>query len=324
MKVCVNIYAFLIFIGCFFGYGQNKEFNSAQVTINKFVEGILVTPYTETKIPLVIFIMDAGAINKDGNERMSKNDTFKKLAHLMAKKGIASFRYNKRIFKLERLGIKENEITVEDFVKDAKAVISYLKQNGNYKNITVIGHGQGSLIGMLASNTNVDAFISIAGYGQPIDKSIIEQLSNQAPGLDKKALIAFQTLKSEGVVLNYSPALTSIFRRDLQKFMLSWMQYDPSEIISNLNIPILILHGTKDIQITLFEAQKLKKTALNATLLTPDNMNHILREIKGGRLENQKSYNEAWRPLMPEAVSTIINFIHQAPNNQDTQQNFKN
>ena len=70
---------------------QEKEYNTATIKINKYVEGTLITPYSNTEVPLVIMIMDAGAINRDGNDRMSQNNAFKKLAIVLAKQGIASF-----------------------------------------------------------------------------------------------------------------------------------------------------------------------------------------------------------------------------------------
>ncbi|MFD2187062.1 alpha/beta hydrolase [Aquimarina celericrescens] len=294
-----------------FCFGQEKEFNSAIVKVNKYIEGSLVTPYSDQEVSLLIFVMDAGAINRDGNDRMSKNDTFKKLSYELAKKGIASYSYDKRLFKMDGLGIREHEISIDHFIEDAKSVISYFKKNKNYTKIIILGHGQGSLIGMLAAKNNADGFISIAGNGKSIDQVIVEQISKQAPGLDKSASIAFKQLRENGRATGYEPALESIFRYDLQPFMKSWVKYDPSQEISKLEMPILILHGDKDIQVEVAQAEKLKESAPQAELMIINNMNHILREIKGGRLENQKSYNESWRKIMPEVLSSIANFVNQ-------------
>ncbi len=290
-------------------FAQEKEYNSAVVKINKYVEGTLVTPYSDKEVPLIIFIMDAGAINRDGNDRMSKNDTFKHISHELARLEIASYRYDKRLFRMDGLGIKEHEISLDHFIEDAKSVVEYF--NKNYSKIIIAGHGQGSLIGMLASKTNVNGFISIAGNGQPLDQVIIEQIAQQAPGLDKSAATAFKQLKENGRATGYDPALESIFRYNLQPFMRSWIKYDPSQEISELEIPILIIHGNKDIQVALSQAEKLKEAAPHAEYLIIQNMNHILKEIKGDRLENHKSYNEAWRKIMPEVLDSIANFATQ-------------
>ncbi|TSE03120.1 MULTISPECIES: alpha/beta hydrolase [Aquimarina] len=308
MKNKVFLFLILMTFTCM---AQEKEFNSAIVKINKFLEGSLVTPYSDQDVPLVIFIMDSGAINRDGNDRMSKNDTFKRLAYELAKSGIATYRYDKRLFRIDALGIREHEISLDHYIEDAKSVVNYFTKNKNYKKIILLGHGQGSLVGMIAAQTNVDGFISIAGNALSIDQVIIEQIARQAPGLDKSASVAFKQLKENGRATGYDPALESIFGYNLQPFMRSWIQYDPSEEISKLEIPILIIHGDKDIQVELSQAEKLKESAPQAEYTIVENMNHILKEIKGNRLENHKSYNESWRKIMPEVISSIANFVNQ-------------
>ncbi|RZS93112.1 alpha/beta hydrolase [Aquimarina brevivitae] len=291
---------------------QEKEYNSAYVKTNKFTTGTLITPYADDEaVPLIIFIMDAGTVNRDGNDRMSKSDTFKKLSIKLAKKGIASFRYDKRLFTMDKFNIKEHEISFDDFIEDAKATIDYFKQNSKYTNIIVAGHGQGSLIGMVAAKDRADAFISLAGNGQSIDFVILDQLSRQAPGLDKSAAIAFADLRKYGKASSFDPALGSIFRYDLQPFMKSWMKYDPAEELSKLEIPILLIQGEKDIQVGLTEAEILQSKTPNAKQQIIPKMNHIFRAIEGGRMENHKSYNESWREIMPQFIDSITTFVTQ-------------
>ncbi len=310
----INLILFFITIVSF-SFAQEKEFNSAVVKVNKYIEGTLVAPYADSdkEVPLVILIMDAGAINRDGNDRMSRNDTFKQFSSELAKLGISTYRFDKRLFKMDGLGIQEHEISFDHYIKDATSVIDYFKKNGNYTKIFVAGHGQGSLIGMIAAKGKADGFISMAGNAESIDQVIIEQIAKQAPGLDKSAAAAFTQLKEQGRATTYDPALESIFRYDLQSFMKSWLKYSPVEEISQLEIPILIIHGTKDIQVELSQAEKLKESAAQAEYLIIENMNHILKEIKGSsnRLENHKSYNEPWRKIMPEVLNGIANFVNQ-------------
>ena len=87
------------------------------------------------------------------------------------------------------------------------------------------------------------------------------------------------------------------------------MQYNPTEIISELKIPVLIVNGTKDLQVSEEEAQLLKDANEDAELKIIENMNHVLFNIEGDDLENSKSYNEAFRPISTELVETIVEFI---------------
>jgi fermentation-respiration switch protein FrsA (DUF1100 family) len=87
------------------------------------------------------------------------------------------------------------------------------------------------------------------------------------------------------------------------------MQYNPQELIENLEIPVLIINGTKDLQVSTKEAQLLKERKADAELVIIENMNHLLFEINGDDLVNTKSYNELQHPIVPEVISSIVRFI---------------
>ncbi|MCW8980193.1 MAG: alpha/beta hydrolase, partial [Altibacter sp.] len=118
-------------------------------------------------------------------------------------------------------------------------------------------------------------------------------------------------LRVNGVATNYSPLLASIFRPAIQPFIFDWMQYDPQEEIAKLDIPVLIVNGDKDIQVQVSEAEKLHAAKPDAQLVILPKMNHIFKKIEGDDLENQKSYNEFNRPVMPELIEIVSNFVKQ-------------
>jgi pimeloyl-ACP methyl ester carboxylesterase len=74
-------------------------------------------------------------------------------------------------------------------------------------------------------------------------------------------------------------------------------------------MPVLIINGTKDLQVSATEAQLLKTHKTDAELVIVENMNHLLFEINGDDLVNTKSYNEMNHPIMPEVVEVMVNFI---------------
>lgn len=279
-----------------------------EIMINQFVSGTLLSPSVE-KPPLVVLIQGSGPTDRDGNQSFMKNDSFKKLAQELGKNGIASFRYDKRIMKMGELGIKEEEIRFDDFITDAVSVLDYFREREGFGKIIVLGHSQGSLVGMLGAKGRADAFISLAGVAQPIDSVLISQLELQMPQLKENAVGAFREMREKGSTTSYHPLLASLFRPSIQPFMLSWMKHDPAEILSTLEIPVLIINGTKDLQASQEEAHKLKEAKPNAHLVLLEKMNHILREIDGDDLENSKSYNEPNRPLHPELVPALTTFI---------------
>jgi predicted alpha/beta hydrolase len=144
-----------------------------------------MTPKQNASKAVALIIAGSGPTDRDGNNPAMRNNSLKMLAEAMNKNGIVSLRYDKRgIARSRNAGLKEADLRFENYVDDAKAWINYLKKELKFTTIFVIGHSEGSLIGMIASQyKNVTKFVSIAGAGQPADKIIREQLKNQPPSI---------------------------------------------------------------------------------------------------------------------------------------------
>jgi len=291
---------------------ETKSYNQKDISVSPLIDGTILTPETTTKSPLVIIIAGSGPTDRNGNQQMMKNNSLQYLAEGLYKEGIATFRYDKRIIKqMKDRTMNEESIRFDDFIKDAEAVVDYFKRSDAFSKIVVLGHSQGATVGMVAAQQGADGFISIAGPGRSIDDVIVEQLSQQAPGLKENARKAFDDLRVNGVAQNYSPGLASIFRPSIQPFIRTWMEYDPSVEIQKLDVPVLLLAGTKDLQVLPSEGALLKTAKPDATYTVVTDMNHVLKEIKGDDLVNQKSYNEPNRPVMPELIQAITAFVNQ-------------
>lgn len=306
MKQFLNYVCLLFTIVCF---GQDVNFSAQDISINKHIDGTLLIPDNKSTTPLAIIIGDNGPIDRNGNQNFQNNNAIKKLAEALSNQNIATFRYDKRIVKQIRKGNVDPNISFDDFIIDANTIIEYFKSRNTFSKLIIIGHGQGSLVGMVSSINNVDQFISLAGSGKSIDNVIIDQIKQMDPVLEESTKKAFENLKKGNIVKDYPQALGSIFNPDVQPFMMSWMKYNPQELIQNLNIPILIVNGTKDLQVPISEAELLKEATSNAQLEIIDNMNHVLFIIEGKELENSKSYNESFRPISNDLIKKILEFI---------------
>jgi hypothetical protein len=290
-------------------FAQLNPFTENLASVNKLIDGTLTIPENIDNPPLVILIQGSGPTDRDGNQTMMKNDASKKIAHQLAENGIACYRFDKRIFKMNKFKIKEADLRFEDFVTDVNSILEYFKADKNFGKIILAGHSEGSLIGMLAAQQSADAFISLAGAGRSIDKIVVEQLAKQSEELSENARQAFDEMSKTGSTSNYSPYLESIFRPSVQPYMLSWMKYDPALEIAKLEVPILIINGSFDLQVDSTDAEILNAAAPTSKLVVLKNMNHIFREIKGENLENTKAYNEPNRPLHPELIPVLTDFI---------------
>lgn len=291
-------------------FGQEINFTAQDLSINSHVDGTLLSPNDIDNPILAIIIADFGPTDRNGNQNFQKNNALKKLAEALSNQNIATFRYDKRIVKQIRRGNVSSKISFDDFISDANAVVEYFKSQNSYSKIVIIGHGQGSLVGMAASKDKVDQFISLAGSGKSIDNVIIDQITQMDPALAKDTKRTFESLKQGQPVKNYPQALSDIFSPDLQPFMMSWMNYNPQELIKDLDIPILIVSGKKDLQVPISEAELLKAASTNAELKLIDNMNHVLFIIEGKELENSKSYNESFRPISNQLITELVAFMN--------------
>lgn len=293
-----------------FSNAQTLEKDSKDISVSPFIDGTILVPKTAEKIPLAVIIAGSGPTDRNGNQQMMENNSLRYLAEGLYKNNIASFRYDKRIVKqMKDRNINEENIRFDDFIKDAKDVLAYFKKANVFSKIYIIGHSQGSLVGMVALEDGADGFVSIAGPGRSIDQVIVEQLSKQAPQLTKNAKMAFAELKANGNTTSYDKGLASIFRPALQPFIYSWMKYNPKAALSKLDIPILIINGDNDIQIAISEAEELQKAKPGADYLIIPQMNHILKKVGSDGLENQKTYNDPKLPVMPALIRAISDFI---------------
>ncbi|HSI70440.1 MAG TPA: hypothetical protein VK941_09425, partial [Gillisia sp.] len=209
------------------------------------------------------------------------------------------------------LRIKEEDLRFEDFSEDVINIIDHFREKEIFSKIIIAGHSEGSLIGLIAAGKSApDGFISLAGAGKPIDEIIVDQLAKQSATLSENAREAFEEIKLRGSTTNYSPYLESIFRPSAQPYIASWMEYNPAEELAKLEIPVLIVNGSFDLQVDVGDAELLKEAKPDAQLVILDGMNHIFRKIEGESLENTKAYNEPARPLHPELIPVLAEFIH--------------
>jgi uncharacterized protein len=302
-----------IFLSCFVFqvFSQETKFKTEEIDVNTLIKGTLFTPEKSTKkTKLVILIAGSGPTNRSGNQVGMSNNSLKYLAEGLAKEGIAVFSYDKRIFTMMKAGkIDEKTLRFEDMITDANDVFNYFKSQKKYKKILFAGHSEGSLVGMIsAKKVNANGFISLAGIGRPIEVVITEQIGKQLPALKKETEENLKLLKEGKTFENKTPMLASLFRESVQPYMISWLQFNAITEIKKLEIPVLIINGTKDLQVSVTDANLLKEAYPNGQLEIIENMNHVLKEIKIDE-DNLKSYSNPDLPVVPILIEKMTAFI---------------
>lgn len=295
---------------------QDKKditFKETPITLKINVDqlfGTLTTPDLTKKYPVALIIAGSGPTDRNGNNPMMKNNSLKMLAEALAKNGIASLRYDKRgIGESKGSAISEGSLVFENYIEDAKSWINLLKQDKRFSKVIIIGHSEGSLIGMIAA-AKADKFVSIAGAGDSADKIIKSQIASKSmKPLEDMTFPIIDSLKSGNTVKKVDPMLNSLFRPSIQPYLISWFKYNPQNEIKKLTIPVLILQGNKDLQVTVKDAENLAQADTKAEKLIIDKMNHVMKIIEGDQQANMESYNNETLPISETLVSKIISFI---------------
>ena len=232
------------------------------------------------------------------------------LAEGLQQNGISTFRYDKRGVGKSVGDLKgSNEIKFSDYINDVVSIIKHFKDLKKFREVVVIGHSEGALIGMIASQSIADRFISVAGAGEDYLTLIERQLSIQPPFVRSMSEPIIEKLKNKKLVDSVPPLLNSLFRSDVQSFLIDASSFDPVEEISKLNMPILIIQGSTDIQIDVSDALILHKAAKNSRLEIIEGMNHVFRQASDNRLLNLQTYGNPELPIDNNMVDLISEFI---------------
>ena len=282
------------------------------------IQGRVMLPDVE-RPPVVLIIAGSGPTDMDGNSLLGavtlKNNSLKLLAEGLARRGIASLRYDKRgIASSAAAGKEEKDLRFDDYVADARGWIELLSEDSRFSGIFVVGHSEGSLIGMLASegNAKVKGFISIAGAGHPAYEIIETQMSNQPAEVRQLVKNINDSLRAGKAVNDVPVGLMALYRPSVQPYLMSWYRYDPCEILSGLKLPVLIVQGDRDIQVPVADAERLKQALPAARFFIVENMNHVLKPCESTDLATQQAiYANPDLPVSEELITAIEKFIKQ-------------
>jgi fermentation-respiration switch protein FrsA (DUF1100 family) len=130
-----------------------------------------------------------------------------------------------------------------------------------------------------ARRGKVASFVSLEGAGHPADAIIHEQLRSAfPPEILARADAILAQLKAGEIYTGAVPAgLENLFRGSLQPYLISWFKYDPAVEVGKLRIPVTIVQGTADVQVTMADAEALKSGSPSAKLDVVQGMNHVLK-----------------------------------------------
>lgn len=278
-------------------YVKTSSFHETDVTIGNdewALPGTLTMPQGSGPFPGVVLVHGSGANDRD--ETIGPNKPFRDLAWGLASQGIAVLRYDKRTLvhsaKFAATPALVAQLTVqEETIDDALLGAQFLRQTKavDPQRVFILGHSLGATLAprMGQQDPTLAGLILLAGAARPLEDLMLEQYTylfnldgTQTPE-EKTQLQAIQTQVSQVK----SPDLaTSAAPQDqllgaAAAYWLDLRDYNPTQVASSLPIPMLILQGGRDYQVSATKDFTTWETALEgkagATLKLYPQLNHL-------------------------------------------------
>ncbi len=283
------------------------------------LSGTLLMPEeADNPIPVALIIAGSGPTDRDGNTRAGTtqmvNNSLQMLAEALAAKGVATLRYDKRGVAASIGAAKpEADLRFDDFVADAIGWLTMLTNDDRFAGTFIIGHSEGALIAKIAAQqADVAGVVSLAGAGRSAPVVLDDQLSAQLPpDAMATARSIIEALKAGDTVADVPPMLQSLFRPSIQPYISSWFRYDPAVEITKLDMPVLIVQGSTDIQVTMPDYEALVAAHPDADAIVFEGMNHVLKTVSGDRMAQLPTYANPNLPLHDGLAERIAMFIVQ-------------
>lgn len=297
-------------------YGAKAQIREETVELNSdgcMLQCSLMLPDGYEHSAVALLISNTATADRDGNEQVMRNYALKMVAFALAQRGIASLRYDKRGVGSSRYnGSMSGQSTLSTHASDIKNLVGSLKRDKRFSKVVVIGHGEGSLLGMIAISRGAlaSAFISVEGVGRSFDQVLKDQLSHQPAQMRDIAYEIIDTLKTGKPYVGVPVFLSSFFAPQLQPYLISCMKYNPQLLIRSMKIPVMVVHGDTDIKVKVEDARLLNAANPNSKLVVIAGMNHVLKDCPSmDRGPQIHTYANPALPINTVLASELSKFI---------------
>jgi hypothetical protein len=283
------------------------------------LSGSLTVSEESERSPCVLMFSGSGRVDRNENQKKLPIDVMGRLAVLLAERGIATLRYDKR-----GVGASEGvfwEAGFYDNVADASAALAFLRTHDRIERgkIFFLGHSEGAYIATrLASETaDVAGVVLLAGGARTGEEELrwqAEQVAGSLTGFNAWLikLLRIDVTKAQSKQLakirrsNRDWYRVQLVRKMNAKWMREFLSYDPADDLGRIDSPVLAITGSKDIQVDPGNLERMAGlvTAPFESHVLPD-VTHLLRAEAGqGGISTYKKQVE--KPVDPRVSDLIV------------------
>lgn len=280
------------------------------------IAGTLLDP--GGKGPAIVIIPGSGPTDRDGNNPLGvRAAPYRLLAEALAAQGIATLRADKRgMFASKPALADANAVTIAAYAADAHGWAKLVAERTGHPCAWLLGHSEGGLVALQAAQdpTGLCGVILVAAPGRPLGEVMREQFRANpanAPILDS-ALAMLDAIEAGKTVdpATLSPPLDRLFPTAVQPFMIDVFAHDPAKLAASVRLPLLIVQGERDVQVSVADARALGRAAPKAKLVLLPEVNHVLKAVASDdRAANLATYGDPALPVAPALVDAIVAFV---------------
>src|SRR6476661_2610464 len=266
--------------------------------------------------PVVLMIPGSGPTDRDGNSPLGlAASSYRLLAEVLATRGVSTVRIDKRGLGGSKAAVANgNAVTIADYAADTHSWVGSIRARTGAKCLWLLGHSEGALIALAAAQKpeGICGVILVSGAGRKLSDVIREQLRANpanAPVLDS-AMTALDSLehRQHVDVSAMHPALQKLFAPQVQDFLIDMFSYDPAKLAASTELPLLVVQGGRDLQVSVADAKALAVGKAKLRLLPQ--MNHVLKDVASDdRAANLATYTDSLLPVDSGAVDAIATFV---------------
>jgi pimeloyl-ACP methyl ester carboxylesterase len=307
---------------------------SANITL----AGALTRPKDEGPYPAVVLVSGSGPQNR--NSEVFNHKLFLVLADHLTRQGIAVLRYDER-------GVGDSEgtyegATSEDLARDVAAAARFLKARPTIDSnrVGLLGMSGGGLLAPMVHTRleAVDFLVLMAGPSVPGSAILVEQRAKIAAAkgassatvdslrrVQRRVMEIIRTAPDSATVaeklrpiLKKQGATAEQIQSQVEEVTSPWfryfVRYDPAPALRQVDVPVLVLYGSNDLQVPPGQNAGPMREALqespsgDATVRVLEGLNHLFQPAETGL---PGRYAQIDTTMAPRALDTVSEWIRE-------------